>query len=109
EHRPGIGIGIGPVGSPDKVPGQAALALKAVEGLERRGREDAAKIPNHRPYAHAFVLLSLESSRRRRCAAPIVTAISAFVSARGTPRARAAAAWARLSVRRLGRLEQPVE
>ena len=64
EERPCVGIGIGGVDSSDEVPGQAALGLIAVEGLEGRGGEDTAEIPNHRFYDHAFILP--EASRTPR-------------------------------------------
>src|SRR5208282_6722210 len=82
EQRPGVGIGISGVNSSDEARGQATLGLKAVEGLEGRGREHTAKIPNHRLYGHAFVLPRFEASRCRTCAAPIVTGVSSDASRR---------------------------
>src|ERR1700687_2366337 len=43
---------IGGVGAPDDVGGQAALGFVPRKRLERRGREYAAEIPNHRLDRH---------------------------------------------------------
>ena len=42
--RPGIGIRIGGIEPADEVEWQAPVRLKAVEGLERRGCDDASEI-----------------------------------------------------------------
>ena len=56
KKRPCVGIGIGRVDSPDEIPGQAASGFVAIEGLEWRGGEDPAEIPNHRFDHHAMFL-----------------------------------------------------
>src|SRR5262249_19325640 len=48
EFRPGVFQVIGRIGAADDICGQAALGLEAGKRLERRGRQHAAKIPDHR-------------------------------------------------------------
>ena len=53
ELRPGIFVDVGRVDAADQIFGQTALGFIPVESLERRGRDDAAKIPDHR-FDHAI-------------------------------------------------------
>jgi hypothetical protein len=62
EKGPGVGVGIGGVDGADEVSRQAFLGLVPVEGLEGRGGEDPAEVPDHRLDAHALFSLGL---RRR--------------------------------------------
>jgi hypothetical protein len=48
EQRPGVVVVVGRVDPADQVLRQAPFRLEAVEGLERRGGEDPAEIPDHR-------------------------------------------------------------
>ena len=47
EQRPGIVLMVGGIDLADGANGNAPLALIARERFERRGREHAAKVPNH--------------------------------------------------------------
>jgi hypothetical protein len=53
EAGPGVGVGIGRIDRADEVVGQATLDLITPEGLERRGGEHAAEIPDHRLDRHS--------------------------------------------------------
>ena len=62
EEGPGVVVGVGGVHPADEVPGQAVLLLQPVEGLERRGGEHPAEIPDHSLDRHA-ALQTRESGR----------------------------------------------
>ena len=69
EFRPGVFQMIGGVGAADDVGGQAALALEPRKGLERRGGQHPAEIPDHRLDHHSLKPHVSRKRLTRGCAA----------------------------------------